>query len=191
MSTVLKVQTWFQSLSSRERLIVGVTSISVFLYIAWLPFASVISLFEDRELHLTQRTRVYNQMGENLNRYFQLNEKLQRLQSTFKNSQMTFEDVTRELDQIIRKAVGSADYELDKNRTPSALGGNYVKQIFTVKIKEINLTQLVSLLYSLEHGQSPLFLGKIDITRTNQDKSFLATMEIYSIGAGQTDLSAE
>ncbi|MDD2943760.1 MAG: hypothetical protein PHC51_12440 [bacterium] len=191
MIAVVKVQTWFQSLSSRERLIVGITSLSVLLYIAWLPFASVISFFDERELHLAQRTRVYNQMGENLNRYFQLNEKLQRLQSTFKNSQMTFEDVTRELDQIIKKAVGSADYELDKNRTPSALGGNYLKQIFTVKIKEINLSQLVTLLYSLEHGQSPLFLGKIDVTKTNQDKSFLATMEIYSIGASQVELPSD
>jgi hypothetical protein len=180
---VQKTREWFLSLNQRERVIVGITIAALGAYAVWLPIELGVQFFHDRDQLVVTRTRDYNQIGTYLERYTQLDRRFSKLQSTFKESEMTFEEVTSELDKIIKNAVGNIEYDLEKARNPSDMGLDFSKQEFTVKIKSLNLPQLVALLYNLEQGETPLFLGGVDISKSKRGEELTASLEIFSISS--------
>ena len=95
---------------------------------------------------------------------------------------MTFEQVTKELDKIVKDSIGNDNYDLKKKSSaPTEFGLEYEKQDFSLRLRSLSLEQLVKLLYQLEHGKSPLFLSKVDIVKSAKAGEFTTTMEIYSI----------
>ena len=115
-----------------------------------------------------------------------LNNRLEKLKESFSQSEMSFEEVTVELDNIVKKSIGSNNYELKKGRAPQELGFDYEKQQFSLKVNTIDLEQSVKLLHNLEDSKSPLLLGKVDFKRYGGKDKFSVSVEIYSIRKSTT-----
>jgi exonuclease VII small subunit len=129
---------------------------------------------------LIVRTRQLSELGDIAKRYKTLSQRLEEAKKTFADSQMTFEQVTSQLDKIVRDSIGSDKYDLNKGKA-TKVGLDYDRQEFTVKIKSLSLQQIVALLHKLEQGDTPLFLGKVDLAKSPSDSSLSATLEIFSI----------
>lgn len=168
-------------LSPRERLIVGAAAVLLLVTIFYIPITAFSSYEEDTVQRTEARARELEQINKIAARYKTLNERLAHLKDTFAQSQMTFEEVTSQLDKVVKDTIGSDDYNLSKTRSPSQLGFEYEKQDFTLKINSLKFDQLIRLLYSLEQGDSPLFLGKVDIAKQQTGDLFTATLEIFSV----------
>lgn len=178
---IKKLQQMFFTLSKREQWLIGFIGVFAIVYASMTVYEQYSNYQEDFSRILTQRERDIENLDTVLTRYTTLNTRLTRLQKTFDESQMTFEQVTTELDKIVKESIGSDNYDLKKTRAPGRLGVDYEKQDFTLSIKSLTLAQLVELLYQLDHGSKPMFLGRVDITRSNSKGDFSASLEIYSI----------
>ena len=168
-------------LNSREQLIVGVAALLLVTTLIYVPITAFNSYEEDTVRRTERRTSELEQINKIAARYKMLDERLALLKDTFAQSQMTFEEVTSKLDKVVKDTIGSDDYNLSKTRSPSQLGFEYEKQDFTLKINSLKFDQLIRLLYSLEQGDSPLFLGKVDIAKQQTGDLFTATLEIFSV----------
>ena len=117
-----------------------------------------------------------------MSRYNHLKAKLDTVQKSFQEAQMTFEEVTAQIDKIIKSSLGDdAQYDFKKPKSPTKLGLDYEKQEFSLKIKSAELQQIVKLLFALEQGNSTLFLGKIDLRRAGRSNAYSTTLEIFSV----------
>ncbi len=168
-------------LSSRERMIL-ILAFTVLLFIAGQSALDMVQESIDSTRHLVQaRSQQLRDLDRVLSRYLSLVERRDSLQETFAHSQMSFEQVTNELDRIVRAAIASDNYELKKPNPPKPFGFEYEKQDFSLIVKSLTLQQLVTLLHEIEHGSRPIFLSKVDITKSATGIDFGAVLEIYSI----------
>ena len=177
-------------LSSRERLLLLFAAGCLVLTGIYIVAAALEDHVEEANRLAIVRTRDLEDLGRVLKRYQTLNGRLTKLQATFAESQLTFEEVTAQLDKVVRESIGSDKYDLKKGRPPSKLGFEYEKQEFNLKVSSVSLDQVVKLLYNIEQGKSPLFLGKVDILKAGTDNAFGATLEIFSIRKSSTQPTA-
>ena len=126
------------------------------------------------------RSNHIQQLEPLLNRHKFLNSRLSKVQNTLQNSELSFEQVTEELDKIIKESIGSNIYDLKKSRSTSEMGFEFEKQELKLNVKSLTLDQVVKLLSRIENGKAPLFLGKVDIKKSRK-KDFDANFEIFSI----------
>lgn len=174
-----------RNLSRRERIVSGVALCAIFSYLLFLGAEGLNEHVADTKRLIIVRSRALEDLSRVLRRYQVLKERLTKVQTTFAESEMTFEQVTRQLDKIVQDSIGSSNYDLKKGRSPSQIGFDYEKQEFTLNVNSLSLDQFSRLLYSLENGESPLFLGKVDIIKkSSNDKTFNATLEIFSVRRG-------
>ena len=171
----------FNELNGREKLLTLSALVGVSCYILYSSFDYVATRIEDHNNLIRTRLIQLDDVNSLLKRYDQLNKRFKKAELTFSQSQMTFEQVTSNLDQLIKESIGSDKYDLSKTRAPSEIGLEYEKQEFTVRLKSINREQLIKVLYQLEHGGSPLFLGKVELTRSQTTGDITANLEVFSI----------
>ena len=185
-STVKRARSWFQARTNSERVLITVTStLGLLWFLSW-PISALSEYLDEVDALTAVRKQHYEELGRYVKRFREMDQKLTKLRASFDESQMTFEQVTSELDRIVQKSIGSSNYDLKKNRTPSQLGEDYEKQDFTLNIPNVTLEQLVSLLFEVEQGKSPLFMGKVDILQSGAEGSFRATLEIASISKSKS-----
>lgn len=172
---------FFTKLNPRERALVGFTAICLFATGIYLFVEEVQAHIGDTERLITRREQQLEKLPPLLQRYRTLKARLEKMQTTFAEAEMSFEEVTAQLDKIVRESIGSDSYDLKKSRSPTQIGFEYEKQEFTLKVKSLSLEQVVSLLHKLEQGESPLFLGKVDLLKSSNGQDFSATLEIFSV----------
>ncbi len=171
----------FQRLNARERLLVSVAALALVATGIYSLATFAREQIADTERMVVVRTQHLTELYEIVDRYRTLSQRLDRAQTTYAESQMTFEEVTDQLDKIVRDSIGSDKYDLKRGRNLTKVGLEYEKQDFTLKVPALELEQVVKLLYSLEQGESPLFLGKVDLLKSSSNHTFSATLEIFSI----------
>ena len=174
------IRSIFLKLNGREQLLVSITAIAVVFTVFYLGVDFVFSTIKEDQRILTVRTNQLNNVVSVAARFKQLDHRMDKLKESFAKSEMSFEQVTTQLDKIVRESIGSDNYELKKGRTPTALGFDFEKQQFSLNINSISLEQTVKLLYNLENSKSPLLLGKVDFRKFSGDK-FVVNVEIFSI----------
>ena len=179
--TARKILNWFLGLKSSERFLVGAAATFAVLFLVQQLAGLVSEQVLDSKQRLIVRKTQLQDVGAILKRYTSLRRHREELQSTYAQSQMTFEQVSNELDRIVRDAIGSDNYELKKPHPPSPFGFEYEKQEFSLTVKILTLEQLVKLLYQIEQGDKPIFLSKVDINKTLSGTDYSAVLEIYSI----------
>lgn len=178
---------WFSALSLREKVMVIVATVVGGVYLGHFPIEFISANIEENQRLFAMRSNEIKELGTTLKRYRELRERLSQVESTFQRSQMTFQQVTEEIDSIVKKSIGKDSYELKKARDAAAFGLQYEKQDFTLRIKNVTLEQLVNLLHTIEQGTNPLFIGKADIVSTSTDSTdFSVTLEISSIGKARS-----
>jgi len=177
-----KIALHFSSLNPRERSLVIIGAVIAFALAIYFPYSWISGYVQETNRLSIVRKRDLNDVNSLLNRYNHLKGKLDTVQKSFKEAQMTFEEVTKEIDTIIKSSLGDdASYDFKKPKSPSKLGLDYEKQEFSLKIKSATLNQIVKLLFALEQGNRPLFLGKIDLRRVSRTNSYSTTLEIFSV----------
>jgi len=176
-----KTSAWFVGAKQSERLsalLLGFTLIGVLIY---FPVDSLNSYLDQVSVETVNRRLELEQVNRLLGQYKTLNSRLDRLKSSFDESLMTFEEVTTAIDQIVKQSIGSDSYSLQKLGNPSELGFDYEKQDFQITIRKTNLEQVVKLLYNIEQGERPLFLGNVNLTKALNKDEFVATLKIFSV----------
>lgn len=180
-SVIRRIIGWYANLHHRERGLIIFTGICLLATAVYLVIDEVQEYVAETERMLIVRSRDLEELPRLLRRYRTLRGRLEKVQATFAASQLTFEEVTSQLDEIVRESIGSDNYDLKKGGSPTQIGFEYEKQEFTVNVKSLTLEQVTKLLYQLEQGESPLFLGNVDIIMSSRDDTFNATLEIFSI----------
>ena len=169
------------NLNPRQWLRFLMTIVAVVGICLYFAGSEIVDDLEDTPRLIAARTTDLDTLGRTLSRYQNLKARMEAIETSFKESQMTFEQVTEELDKVVKESIGSSEYDLKKIRTPSSIGLSYEKQEFTLNIKSLTLEQLVRLLHRLENGDRPLFLGKVDINKPTGNSAFGATLEVFSV----------
>jgi hypothetical protein len=176
-----KASSWFSALNSRERMLVAAAAIFGVFFLVQQAFGFVDDHVEStRQLVATRRNQL-DEVAKILKRYAALRQRRDALQATYEESQLTYEQVSKDLDKIVKDAINSDNYELRKPHSPTPFGFEYEKQEFTLIVKSLTLPQLVKLLYQIEQGGRPIFLSKMDVTKSLNSSDFGAVLEIYSI----------
>jgi len=161
---------------------VGFGALAVFGLVGFSIFTGIKNSLNDKKRLQIVRERELGELDGLLERHAYLTNKLDGVQKSFQEAQMTFEEVTKEIDKIVKKSLGEeSEYDLKKPKSPSELGMDFEKQEFSLKVKSAELDQVVKLLYNLEQGDSPLFLGKIDMRRAARTDLFTLTLELFSV----------
>ena len=185
MNAVKRWTRYFSSfvlgLQPRERMLFALAVMGIIFYGTYIIEEDINISIKTKESVIKRRSQELLELNNLLKRYAQLSQRFKQVQTTFTKSQMTFEQVTADLDKLVRESIGSSTYDLNKTKTPTDIGLEFEKQEFTVKLKSLSLEQIVSLLHKLETGGSPLFLGKLDITKAITTGDFSANIEVFSI----------
>lgn len=177
-----KLISWFATLNPRERVLVGSLAVVAVGFLIALPVVKIGELLEDNARLVASRTANYKELGMLVDRYRVLDSRLARIRESFEKSQMTFEQVYSELDRIIKDSLGSTNYEPPKkSQNPESLGLEFEKQEYSLTIRQATLQQLVKLLYELEQGKQPFYVGKVDILPGASEGTFSANIEIGSV----------
>jgi len=170
----------YDNLSAREKPIVAVLSAVVVLFAIYYPISWAREFVKESRNSRKFKVAQLDEAAILSQRYEQLNTKLAAAQNSFDKAQMTYEQVTAEIDQIIKKTVGeTVKYDL-KNQNPSSLGLEFEKQEFSLSLKA-SLDQLVKLLFQFEKGETPLFLGKVNIRKVGKKDQFNTVLEVFSV----------
>ena len=173
---------WIAGLSPREKFICGLAIAGSFAYfIIYLPAISLQEHLAENERTLLVRQHALEELQGLLGRYIELTGRLEKVQSTFDESQMTYEQVTAEIDRIAKAALEGDECELGK-RSSSTLPKGYQKQDFVLKCKNLTTKHLVKLLFDLENDKNPLFVGKVQVSRRGRGGKLQGTIEISTIG---------
>jgi septal ring factor EnvC (AmiA/AmiB activator) len=178
---IRRITIWFNRLSSRESSLILFASLALLAYGLYSAVEMIGEDIEDTKRLVTVRKQNLDELSQVASRYKTLKTRLTRLQESFSKSEMTFEEVTSQIDAIVRKSIGSDDYDLKKGRTPTQIGFEYEKQQFTLKVNSLTLEDVVRLLYNLEQGESPLILGKVDLRKLPRKQEFTTSLEIFSV----------
>lgn len=182
MARMAKVDELFMRLNSRERIAVIVGTLGVVALFAYLIIDGVFKSISETERLTATRLSQLEQIQQLATRFTTLDQRLSKLQKSFAESELTFEQVTQQLDSIVKQSIGSSTtYDFKRGRSPTPIGKDYQKQEFTLRVASLSLEQVVDLLFRLQHGDSPLFLGKVDLIKSSKDSSFSATLEIFSV----------
>ncbi len=183
-----KVVTWFSSLKRSEKTLIAIVGCFLSLYFLTMPVLAVFDYVDENKRQINVRRVQLQDTMEHVKKYRQLDERLKSVQSTFQELQLTFQQVYEEVDRIVKDSLGNDNYLLKRASEPEALGADYQRQDFSLKIDALNLDQLVKLLYHLERGKTPLFLSKVDLAKSSfKAGEFQATLELTSVGKRQGD----
>ena len=187
-----KALNWFSNLKRSERVLISIVLVLVISYVLARPVVGVFDYVDANKRLINIRRAQLNQAIEYVRKYQLLNDRLQSIQTTFRELQLTSQQVYEEVDRIVKNSVATATYNLKKAGTAEPLGTEFQRQDFSLKIDSITLDQLVTLLYELERGKTPLFLGKVDIGKSSTKiGEYQVTLELTSVGKQQVGSSAE
>lgn len=179
-----KVSTWFSARTKNEKLLLGVTTAFIVCFTLIQTVGSVFDYIDENKRFIQIRKTQLVQTMNLLNKFHELNTRLTTLQTTFAELQLSFEEVIVEVDRVVKESIGSATYS-PPTRVGEAqpLGNEFERQDYRLKIQALTLDQLVKLLYNLERGKTPLFLGKVVLTKDlYKPGEFKADLEFTSVG---------
>ncbi|MBL7663185.1 hypothetical protein JNK13_10600 [bacterium] len=176
-----RINQFYGNLKPSERRLIALTSLAGLIFIGVIFKQWSDTYLEQSSRLIVTRKADAEKLPQLIARYLELSKRLEHAKKTFEASQLTFEQVTTELDRIVKESIGSDNYDLQRGRTTEDLGIDYEKQEFILNVKSITLEQLVKLLHKITYGDRPLFLGKIDLLKGFEGKAISATIEIGSV----------
>lgn len=171
----------FETLSQREKIATSVILVGVIGALIYFPIVFSIDQTSKLRKSKNRKQEELNEVSSKIARYSSLDEKLKTVEKTFDKAELSFEQVTNEVDRIIKTAL-SKDFKYDiKKLSVSRLGAEHEKQKYNLVLGELDLQKMVKLLYNFEPGKTPLFVGKITMNRVPRKDRFKTSMEIFSI----------
>jgi len=187
----------FYARPKRERLLLVGALGAVVIWLMLEGIQGSASSIGGQQAKIDERAREVASLQYAVAKYSKLSARLQSLEKTYANSELSVEQVYSEVENIVKAALadsakgGSAGqiaqgYELRSVGTIVAISDTVQQQGYSLKLKSLSLTQLVDLLYRLEQGKAPLFLGRLELTKGSQPGIFSANLELSSLRRKRT-----
>ena len=157
--------------------------ITVIALALWVPyeFSGGELPTSSQESELSSRLSDLVRLKDLLERYRKLSARAEQIEKTYARAQFSTEEVFAEVEKIIRGAIGGDGYELRPSQSPVSVSSTVEQQLFTLRLKSVTLEQMVKILFELEQGKAPLFLGKLEVTKAVQKGSFVVAVELSSL----------
>lgn len=181
MEGLSKIKSQLQTLSSRERNLITITSITAVIVLIYFVISGIINYQKSLNQQVLSKTNLIEQISQSAKRNRSLKNKLENLTTKYLNSSLSYEDLTNRLDKLSTSIIGADAYELIPSKEKTELGTEFLARKFTIKIKQCSYEQILKMLESLEQGPPPLFLQKLDLSKSYDNKSFSAILEIVSV----------
>jgi len=159
---------YYDRLAPRERALVGfllvfVVGISIYSFV-WEP------LQESREMLVRRIEKTEQNMGaiqRDRDEYFQLMRRIEANQASISKEDPTF-NLFSYLQNTVTQAV-SRDRITSMNPTTQEMGNEYEKELVEIKLSQVNLQQLVDILYRIEKGEHPLRFSRLSVKKRRDD----------------------
>lgn len=159
---------YFGRLAPRERLMVGVlgvfvVGISIYSFV-WEP------LQESREMLVRRIEKTEANMGaiqRDRDEYFQLMRRIEANQASISKEDPTF-NLFSYLQKTVTQAV-SRDRITSMNPTTQDVGNEYEKELVEIKLSQVNLQQLIDILFRIEKGDHPLRFSRLSVKKRRDD----------------------
>ena len=163
-----QVLTYYNRLAPRERVLMSVAVVSVVLIslysFVWDPLQVNA---EQMRRRIASKEKELAEMQKLRDVYLDLRRKLEANQAAIEQNDPNF-SLFAYVDNTISQAIGhehvSAMNPSDKN-----IGTDYQEKLVEVRLTQINLQQLVDLLYRVEKGDHPLRFSRLQIKKRPND----------------------
>jgi general secretion pathway protein M len=158
----------FNRLAPRERLLLGVAALSVAvisLYsFVWDPVQTSRELTARR---IAMKERDLRAIVKQRDVYLDLLRRLEANKAAISPPDSNF-SLFSYLDNTIAQAVGR-EHVTSMNPSTKNIGTDYQEDLVEIKLTQINLAQLVDLLYRVEKGDRPLRFSRLQIKKRYND----------------------
>jgi type II secretion system (T2SS) protein M len=165
-----QLSNYFNRLAPRERLllsvaVVSVVSISLYSFV-WDPLQTNRQLLARR---ITAKEKDLGEIQKQRDTYLDLLRKLDANQAAIQrpNEDANFSLFTY-LDNIIGQALGR-EHVTSMNPSDKNIGTEFQETMVEIRLTQINLAQLVDLLYRVEKGDHPLRFSRLTIKKRVND----------------------
>ncbi len=162
------ISDYWARLAPRERVLLGflaVTTVAIGIYsLIWEP------LRESREMLVRKIEKTENDMNEiqrNRDEYFELMRRIEANQASISKEDPNF-NLFSYLQNTVTQAV-SRDRITSMNPTTQEVGNAYEKELVEIKLSQVNLQQLVDILFRIEKGDHPLRFSRLSIKKRRDD----------------------
>ena len=158
----------FNRLAPRERLLVGLAALSVVgisLYsFVWDPVQSSSALTERR---IKTKSDDLREILKQRDTYLDLLRRLEANKAAISPTDPSF-SLFAYLDNTIAQAVGR-EHVTSMNPSTKSIGNDYQEDSVEIKLTQINLAQLVDLLYHVEKGERQLRFSRLTVKKRYND----------------------
>lgn len=162
------IASYYGRLAPRERILVGVlavfvVAISIYSFV-WEP------LQESREMLVRRIEKTEGDLGaiqRDRDEYFELMRRIEANQASISSEAPNF-NLFSYLQNTVAQAV-SRDRITSMNPTTQEMGNDYEKELVEIKLSQVNLQQLVDILYRIEKGEHPLRFSRLSVKKRRDD----------------------
>jgi type II secretory pathway component PulM len=162
------ISNYWARLAPRERVLLGflaVTTTAIGIYsLIWEPLQAsremLVRKIEKTEKDLTE-------IQHNRDEYFDLMRRIEANQAAISKEDPNF-NLFSYLQNTVTQAV-SRDRITSMNPTTQEVGNDFEKELVEIKLAQINLQQLVDILYRIEKGEHPLRFSRLSIKKRRDD----------------------
>jgi type II secretory pathway component PulM len=174
---------YYNRLAPRERLLVSVALVSIVLIslysFVWDPLQTSQGLLARR---ITLKEKDLGEVQRQRDTYLDLLRRLEANQAALEQGDPNF-SLFAYLDNTIAQAVGR-EHISSMNPTDKNIGTEYQERMVEIRLTQINLQQLVDILYRVEKGEHPLRFSRLQIKkRTNDIRNFDVTATVSLLKA--------
>jgi hypothetical protein len=183
---------WFRRLSTRERILVTILASAFLMLIPVYIGTSIRDVTKSSETKVVRARADFETLQSSIDRYKQLRSKRDELTTKYLSSSVTYEKLTSYLDKVVKRELSDATYELKPSKDDVKISDNFLAKKYSLKIKEALFAELPSLLKSLEDGPPPLFIQRMDISKSPSLGKISIQLEVVTIEEGkpESDLGA-
>jgi len=166
-----QLMSFYNRLAPRERILLSVAVVALLLIslysFVWEPLQSSRAQFVTR---IAKKEKEVSEMQRERDVYLDVLRQLEANQSSLSEGDANF-NLFSYLQNVISQAV-SREHITSMNPSNKTVSG-YQEDLVEIKLTQVNLEQLVDLLYRVEKGDHPLRFGRLQIKkRTNDVRNF-------------------
>lgn len=184
-SYLQKVLLWYRLLSSREKVLVATLAIAFIAIIPFLANSWIKQSVAQKETQVNRAKAEFDTLQNSLERYKQLKLKREELTTKYLSSSITYEKLTDYLDSVVKRELHDASYELKPSKDDVSINEQFLAKKYSLKIKEASFEDLAGLLTTLENGPPPLFIEKLDVTKSQKAGKVSIQLEVVTIEEGK------
>ncbi len=163
----LKALHWFNGLTTREKVLVGLP-IPVILIVIFHSsiYSPTVELFNAQSAKLEESSQNIKIIATMLEKYHRLKARRAAIEEEYKEIEIKESGITI-LENMISKHLALPTRSFDiRPSDPQEFGGNFEKTSYVIKFSTPELGKLVAFLDELVHGKAPMILRRLDLKVT-------------------------